>query len=216
LLTGTIPPLDQLYRLQVLDLSANQLSGVITPRLGRLLELQTLNLAQNQLSGQIPPHLGYLKKLTTLNLANNMLSGPIPSTINRLTSLESLYLENNFLQVDYGTTIDLSIWWCDLTGNNITCPFSPRLRGNCVPKQCPSSSPTAESPIAVPTSSPISSPLYYYQASNSVNDKMPGIIAGFVILSAAVLALLIGLIVACVRQRKNQIDYPEGLVAMNH
>ncbi|CAL9189943.1 unnamed protein product [Musa hybrid cultivar] len=61
-----------------IDLSNNDLSGVIPPEIGSLFALQTLNLSRNSFEGMIPNTMGDMKSLETLDLSFNKLSGVIP------------------------------------------------------------------------------------------------------------------------------------------
>ena len=80
-----------------LDLSSNQLNGVIPPELKNLSNLANLHLWSNQLSGSIPPNLGSLSSLSVLDLAFNQLSGNIPPELGSLSSLTDLFLDGNQL-----------------------------------------------------------------------------------------------------------------------
>ncbi|MXZ02443.1 MAG: hypothetical protein F4Y88_01865 [Chloroflexi bacterium] len=94
-LTGEIPPeLGKLPSLISLDLSNNQLSDEIPPELGDLTNLNWLYLDGNRLTGEIPSELGGLT-LNYLDLSNNQLSGQIPSELGDLTGLRMLHLYGN-------------------------------------------------------------------------------------------------------------------------
>ncbi|KAL7196310.1 hypothetical protein ACSBR1_036337 [Camellia fascicularis] len=88
-----------LYLVNNLDLSGNDLSGVIPEELTSLFNLGTLNLSMNHLRGTIPEKIGNLKQLETLDLSKNELSGPIPSSMASLTFLNHLNLSYNNLSV---------------------------------------------------------------------------------------------------------------------
>ncbi|KAJ4782650.1 Receptor-like protein 12 [Rhynchospora pubera] len=62
-----------------LNLSRNQLSGMIPHNIGNLTSLEVLDLSMNLLSGTIPSSLSHLTSLDTLNLSHNKLTGKIPS-----------------------------------------------------------------------------------------------------------------------------------------
>ncbi|XP_073006808.1 receptor-like protein EIX2 [Typha latifolia] len=105
-------------RVQYLDLSLNQISGVLPMTLeflstadsiilhsnqlkGRLLKLPMglwyLDLSRNYISGPLPLNLGSIE-LNYLLLSNNLIRGTIPSSLcNQLQSLEILDLSNNHL-----------------------------------------------------------------------------------------------------------------------
>ncbi|CAL9189949.1 unnamed protein product [Musa hybrid cultivar] len=80
-----------------IDLSNNDLSGVIPPEIGSLFALQTLNLSRNSFEGMIPNTMGDMKSLETLDLSFNKLSGVIPQSFSALNSLNHLNLSYNNL-----------------------------------------------------------------------------------------------------------------------
>ena len=97
-LTGAFPAnLDDLSKLQIVNLGRNQLTGLIPPELGNLANLQALYLYRNQLTGEIPPELGNLTNLEGLALGQNELNGEIPSELSNLTKLSFLTLDQNQL-----------------------------------------------------------------------------------------------------------------------
>ncbi|KAK1557981.1 hypothetical protein Q3G72_035328 [Acer saccharum] len=61
-----------------IDLSWNNLTGVIPDEVSSLSALHILNLSQNHLAGPIPPSLSSLTSLARLNLSYNNLAGRIP------------------------------------------------------------------------------------------------------------------------------------------
>ena len=91
---GVIPDSDG--RVIELNLSENNLVGILPTALGNLDQMTTLNLNTNQLSGTIPD-LTRLTSLTNLQLGDNALSGTIPASLNSLTTLTHLYLHQNQL-----------------------------------------------------------------------------------------------------------------------
>ncbi|KAL6629136.1 hypothetical protein ACP70R_028901 [Stipagrostis hirtigluma subsp. patula] len=79
-ITGVIPQeIVQLKLLDRLNLSFNSLSGEIPQQLGNLTNLQVLDLSNNHLTGAIPPALNNLHFLTRFNVSHNDLEGPIPN-----------------------------------------------------------------------------------------------------------------------------------------
>ncbi|CAN0857892.1 Leucine-rich repeat receptor-like serine/threonine-protein kinase RGI4 [Linum grandiflorum] len=90
-LPETLPP-----SLQLVDVSDNQLTGVLPRGIGSLTELTKLNLGKNHISGSIPPEISSCSKLQLLNLGDNRLSGEIPKEIGQIPALEiSLNLSCN-------------------------------------------------------------------------------------------------------------------------
>ncbi|KAK7382772.1 hypothetical protein VNO80_01832 [Phaseolus coccineus] len=65
-----------------LDLSSNDFSGVIPLSLANCTYINTIKLDQNQLSGQIPQQLSLLQRLKTFTVSNNSLVGPVPNFTN--------------------------------------------------------------------------------------------------------------------------------------
>ncbi|KAL0306640.1 UNVERIFIED_CONTAM: Leucine-rich repeat receptor-like serine/threonine-protein kinase [Sesamum radiatum] len=80
--SGSIPvELGQLTALQIaLNISHNNLTGLIPSSLGNLRMLESLYLNDNQLSGEIPTSIGVLPSLMECNLSNNNLAGVVPNT----------------------------------------------------------------------------------------------------------------------------------------
>ncbi|KAK4354441.1 hypothetical protein RND71_026635 [Anisodus tanguticus] len=62
-----------------LNLSHNNLTGVIPKTIGKMISLEFLDLSYNQSNGEIPVTLTLLNFLKYLNLSFNNLSGSIPS-----------------------------------------------------------------------------------------------------------------------------------------
>ena len=80
-----------------LDLSSNNLKGMIPTELGKLTGLKNLDLSQNNLEGSIPRELSKLSLLTTLNLSHNKhFVGRIPTEMGKLTKLTELDLSHNY------------------------------------------------------------------------------------------------------------------------
>ncbi|TYG63617.1 hypothetical protein ES288_D06G044300v1 [Gossypium darwinii] len=97
-------PFLSLPNLAELDLSTNELYGIIPPKISQLSKLTYLDLSFNQFSGKIPPEISHLVHLQTLHLAGNQLNGSIPREIGQLKFLTglayrlvSLLLYNNSL-----------------------------------------------------------------------------------------------------------------------
>ncbi|KAI2513577.1 hypothetical protein MHU86_717 [Fragilaria crotonensis] len=98
LLTGTVDSefLKNLERIQVLDLSNNDLTGILDRPLLRRSQLEILDLSGNRLKGSLPdfPHASFLK---FLNLRSNSFEGSLPPSISRLSLLEHLDVSDNKL-----------------------------------------------------------------------------------------------------------------------
>ncbi|XP_059629402.1 receptor-like protein EIX1 [Cornus florida] len=79
------------------DLSYNNLQGLIPNSFGNFNSLSYLSFCGNQLEGGIPKSIGNCTSLQTLNLDSNQLGGSLPHSITRLASLKELYLDGNQL-----------------------------------------------------------------------------------------------------------------------
>ncbi|CAM6093611.1 unnamed protein product [Calypogeia fissa] len=95
-------PLSGLQNLIVLDLSNNQLKGLIPNSLPRKIEV--LNLESNHLERSIPWSLGQMVNLTELRLAHNNLTGPITDNFMRMDLLITLDLSHNGFNGSIPTT----------------------------------------------------------------------------------------------------------------
>ncbi len=107
-------------RIARLDLSGNQLTGDLPDELGLLDDLGWLWLHDNQFEGSIPPSLGNLIGIWVLTLSGNHLTGPIPEELENLESLEQLWLGGNELEgeVPHGIWEGPRLWSLHLTGNH--------------------------------------------------------------------------------------------------
>ncbi|XP_027150900.1 receptor-like protein EIX2 isoform X2 [Coffea eugenioides] len=84
------PSLVNLTKLQYLDVSVNNFSGIRIPTfLGLLKDLRYLNLSDAGFVGEVPRHLG--------NLSHLRLNDTIPSSLWQLTKLQELYIAANAL-----------------------------------------------------------------------------------------------------------------------
>ncbi|KAK9928864.1 hypothetical protein M0R45_025983 [Rubus argutus] len=117
--------------LQYLNLSLNNLFGVIPPQISSLSKLTHLDLSNNQLSGRIPPEIGHLRNLTHLYLYINNLSDVIPPSIGTLTSLVHLSLSynqlNGLIPPSLGDLVKVTILY--LSKNNLSGNI-PKELGN--------------------------------------------------------------------------------------
>jgi len=93
-LTGPLPELKALNKLQRLNLSDNQLTGTV-PTLTALIHLKELYLNNNQFSGTLPT-LTTLTQLQWFDVSNNQFSGTLPD-LRALTQLQLLNCANNQL-----------------------------------------------------------------------------------------------------------------------
>ncbi len=113
---------DDQGRVSALDLTRNNLSGVMPRELGELAGLGRLSLDGNDLRGPIPPELGNLVNLKVLWLDHNGLEGSIPPELGRLVALEDLRLQENELTggipPELGDLVSVHDLW--LNGNNLT------------------------------------------------------------------------------------------------
>ncbi|KAL9239664.1 hypothetical protein vseg_013966 [Gypsophila vaccaria] len=84
--------------LQRLDLSFNNLSGVIPSNISAIIPYVTsFDLSSNSFSGEIPVNLANCTYLNDLALDNNRFSGPIPPQLGQLSRLKKFSASNNLL-----------------------------------------------------------------------------------------------------------------------
>ncbi|XP_059663932.1 receptor-like protein 6 [Cornus florida] len=96
-LSGEIQPIIcNMSFLHAMDLSYNNLSGIIPQCLGSFADsLSLLNLRSNNLHGSIPQTYKKGTKLRMINLSQNQLQGPVPRSLINCSLLESLDLGSN-------------------------------------------------------------------------------------------------------------------------
>ncbi|XP_059648158.1 receptor-like protein EIX2 [Cornus florida] len=85
------------YYLYEIDLSSNNLSGVIPRGVTSLTMLRALNLSNNHLTGAIPRNIGAMSGIQLLDLSRNKLSCSIPTSITELSFLALLDVSHNNL-----------------------------------------------------------------------------------------------------------------------
>ncbi|KAL0326247.1 UNVERIFIED_CONTAM: Receptor-like protein EIX2 [Sesamum radiatum] len=91
--------LDLSTSLVSVDLSDNQLDGLIPDAFGSFIFLEYLDLSGNRLEGGIPESFSNLSSLFLLDLSHNQLTGLMPqSSFGQLTNLEIFDVSYNFLQ----------------------------------------------------------------------------------------------------------------------
>jgi Leucine-rich repeat (LRR) protein len=123
-LGGLLPSsIDSFTKLKILNLESNQLIGGIPTSVGQLLNLEFLNLSFNySLSGTIPLSIGNLTKLRVLGLQFDALTGTIPTEIGNLIDLTKLDLTYNQLSGTIPTSIGnlTKLNYMDLAWNSLT------------------------------------------------------------------------------------------------
>jgi len=121
-LSGPLPPLNRLHRLEVLDLGYNSLHDTIPDVVANCSNLRTIDLYHNNLVGEIPLKLGLLSNLVVSRLSRNRLSGMVPRTISNISHIEKITLSYNQLTGnipgELGQLLDLS--YLALGGNNLS------------------------------------------------------------------------------------------------
>lgn len=132
-LIGTLPDsIGELTYLTKIDMRENTLSGQI-PDLSKLTRLESLQLSQNQLTGGVPAWLGQLPRLKLLWLTDNQLSGTVPDSFaDAVSHLQVLNINNNKLVALPNVTVDYSkVFNCDFSGNPFSCPVPKNATTYC-------------------------------------------------------------------------------------
>ncbi|KAG8378351.1 hypothetical protein BUALT_Bualt08G0128300 [Buddleja alternifolia] len=112
--------------LQVLQISANPLNGVLPTSIGNLsTSLQEFHAAECNIMGAIPSEIGNLSSLRELVLVSNQLTGFIPTTIGKLKQLQGIYLYDNRLQgyIPPDLCKMRKLVYLSLNGNMLTGPI---------------------------------------------------------------------------------------------
>ncbi|XP_024545094.1 LRR receptor-like serine/threonine-protein kinase GSO1 [Selaginella moellendorffii] len=126
-LEGPIPPL-QGNKIEVLDLSSNNLTGTLPDVIANLSSLRVLSAANNSLSGVLP-RFASSSRIQELDLSTNEFYGPLQPTICNLTRLSVLRLSRNYLNSDFSLTPNCfqSITELDLHANQLYGRLPPGL-----------------------------------------------------------------------------------------
>lgn len=96
-LNGILPEsIDNLNALITIDLGLNNLTGEIPDSIANIATLEILGLGQNNLSGNVPDNLALLPNLSRLTLGQNNLSGKLPDFTPQ--NLFVLTIDNNFFE----------------------------------------------------------------------------------------------------------------------
>lgn len=113
-----------------IDLSCNNLLGLLPEELGELQLLHFLNLSRNSFVGPIPASVGKLKQLESFDVSMNQLSETIPASLANLNFLSVLNLSHNQLEGMIPTGNQLQLFTEDsFFSNKRLC--GPPLTMNC-------------------------------------------------------------------------------------
>ncbi|XP_012703177.2 receptor-like protein kinase 2 isoform X2 [Setaria italica] len=131
-LSGSIPPdLFKYENLTLLDLSQNDLTGVVPDKFMNLSKLETLLLSGNKLIGEIPPSLSNVRTLSRFAANQNNFNGSVPSNITKHVRILDLSYNNlngtiplDFLSHPGLQSVDLTT---NMLEGSIPRNFSPSL-----------------------------------------------------------------------------------------
>uniref|UniRef100_A0A7N2R4C4 Uncharacterized protein n=1 Tax=Quercus lobata TaxID=97700 RepID=A0A7N2R4C4_QUELO len=114
--------------LEILDMSGNMFTGILSPYVGTLSSLNAISLSQNKLHGNLhAKDLGMLKKLEELDLSDNHFEWILPPCLSRLTSLRLLDLSKNQFSGNLSSSVIAnltSLEYIDLSYNSFGGLFS--------------------------------------------------------------------------------------------
>jgi len=97
-LAGDLPDeIYSLYRLQILTMDGNSVTGTISTLIGNLPELIFFDMDNNDMEGAFPEELYSLTKLQALDMNSNRFTGGLSPSIKNLQELVVIQLENNLL-----------------------------------------------------------------------------------------------------------------------
>ncbi|CAN6271452.1 unnamed protein product [Urochloa humidicola] len=121
---------------KVMNLSINNLTGVIPKQIGQLKALLSLSLSANKLFGEIPEAICNLINLQVLDLSSNNLTGKIPGALNDLHFLSKFNVSNNDLEGSIPTGGQLSTFpHSSFDGNPKLC--GPMIANHCDSTEAP-------------------------------------------------------------------------------
>ncbi|KAI3443426.1 hypothetical protein Pfo_000091 [Paulownia fortunei] len=136
-ISGSIPEsLKNFTQLQVLDLSANALTGNLPSEFCSAktpYALEKIMLADNYLTGAVPRGLGLCRNLRVIDLSFNILSGPIPREIWTLPKLSDIVMWANDLsgEIPEGICIKAANIQTMILNNNLITGKIPESIANC-------------------------------------------------------------------------------------
>ncbi|XP_063941416.1 receptor-like protein 43 [Daucus carota subsp. sativus] len=95
-LSGVLPICQTNFSsLLVFDLPMNNIRGNIPATLSKIRYLETINLNSNQLEGRIPSSFAEFEFLQVLDLGNHQMNGAFPQCLEALPNLQVLVLKSN-------------------------------------------------------------------------------------------------------------------------
>ncbi|KAL0867340.1 hypothetical protein Bca101_046458 [Brassica carinata] len=111
----------RLQHLQSLNLSSNNLAGILPDSIGRLRYLKVLKLYGCRFFGKLPSSLGNLSYLTHLDLDGNDFTGELPESLSSLNQLTKLLVGSSKLSGNFHhSLLNLSeLTWIDLRSNQL-------------------------------------------------------------------------------------------------
>lgn len=113
---------DDFKNIKSLGLADKKITGIIPSAIGELFNLQYLFLSSNNLSGEVPQELYSLEKLKNIDLADNNFTVALPSEFASMPTLEVLILKNNAFsgQISEAYTENDRIITLNFKSNNLT------------------------------------------------------------------------------------------------